>query len=400
VSTAEARPVSAAEAKSLFNPLVSLPALVLAVSGGPDSTALMLLAARWAQRGKRKPKLVAVTVDHGLRPESRREALAVKRLALALGIAHRTLRWTGKKPAAGLQEAARFARYRLLAEAARRAGAGAVLTAHTLDDQAETVLMRLARGSGITGLGAMREMSILPTAKRAPSPLWGEGWGEGVMTYREIVSPSPGAGACHRAAPRADPLGADLSPQGRGEPIGSAVVSVFRPFLHISKSRLIATLAAAKIPFAEDRSNKDPGFTRVRIRNLMPALAQEGLTTERLGLLAGRLRRADQALEVVVDAAVTGLVRPQDRALAMDAVEFAGLPDEIRLRLLGRTLGSVADGPVALGKLESLKEALDVALAAKNPRFRRSLAGGLVTLCRGEVVVEPAPPRRAIGKKP
>jgi tRNA(Ile)-lysidine synthase len=357
VSTAEAKPVSAAEAKSLFDPLASLPALVLAVSGGPDSTALMLLAAHWARSRKRKPKVVAVTVDHGLRPESKREALAVKRLARVLGIAHRTLRWTGKKPATGLQEAARLARYRLLAEAARRVGAGAILTAHTSDDQAETVLLRLARGSGITGLGGMQRRTRLAPLFAHPYPRRGE--------------------------------------FDRGQ---TGALMLVRPLLDIPKSRLLATLATAKVPFAKDPSNEDPRFTRVRIRNLMPPLAQEGLTAERLRLLAQRLRRADQAIETAVDAAVVGFLPPQGRALVMDAIEFAGLPDEIRLRVLGRMLGSVADGLVALGKLESLKGALDAALAAKNPRFRRSLAGGLVTLCRGEIVVESAPPRRPVRK--
>ena len=115
-----------------------------------------------ARRCGAGPKLVAVTVDHGLRPAAQREAAAVKRLARSLGVAHRTLRWTGRKPTTGLQAAARAARYRLLAAAATRAGARHVLTAHTLDDQAETVLIRLARGSGIGGLAAMARVSPLP----------------------------------------------------------------------------------------------------------------------------------------------------------------------------------------------------------------------------------------------
>ena len=115
-----------------------------------------VLAARWRKARKRGPKLVAVTVDHGLRPESQREAQAVARLARTLGVAHRTLRWTGtqaERPACRRRRG--MARYRLLAEAARKAGARHVLTAHTLDDQAETVLFRLARGSGIGGLAGM-----------------------------------------------------------------------------------------------------------------------------------------------------------------------------------------------------------------------------------------------------
>ena len=162
-----ARPVSAAEAQRLFHPLAQSSALVLAVSGGPDSTALLVLAARWhrTRKGKRKaPRLIAVTIDHGLRPQSAHEAQAVGRLARRLRVPHRIVRWRGKKPRTGLQEAARAARYRLLADAARTAKADHILTAHTLDDQAETVLMRMSRGSGITGLCGMREVARLPLA--------------------------------------------------------------------------------------------------------------------------------------------------------------------------------------------------------------------------------------------
>ena len=103
------------EAHSLFEGLADHPALVLAISGGPDSTALLLLTARWRASLKHGPKLLAVTIDHGLRPESAAEARAVARFAKKLGVPHRTLRWTGRKPATGLQQAARQARYRIIA---------------------------------------------------------------------------------------------------------------------------------------------------------------------------------------------------------------------------------------------------------------------------------------------
>src|SRR5262249_30982488 len=143
------------EAERLFAGLRSAPAIILAVSGGPDSTALLLLAARWRAAITEGPRLIAVTIDHGLRPEAADEARVVKKLAKQLGIRHRTLRWTGQKPVSGLQETARAVRYRLLRAAARGTGATHVLTAHTLDDQAETILIRMARGSGLVGLGAM-----------------------------------------------------------------------------------------------------------------------------------------------------------------------------------------------------------------------------------------------------
>jgi tRNA(Ile)-lysidine synthase len=340
--TVSGAPVSIAEAQSLFADLVTAPALILAVSGGPDSTALMVLAAHWRQSRKKAPELIAVTVDHGLRPESKAEAAGVARLARKLKIAHRTLRWTGKKPKAGLPQAARVARYRLLAHAARKAGASHVLTAHTLDDQAETVMIRMMRGSGVTGLAAMRRISALP---------------------------------------------------------GHDGILLVRPLLDIAKARLIDTLRAQKIAFADDPTNRDAKFTRARLRSLMPRLAQEGLDARRLSLLAQRLRRADEAIEAAVNRAATELKLPAaSGAFIFNAVGFARRPAEIALRLLGRAIAEMGDeGPVELGKLEALTDAL---AAAQNTGsgFRRSLAGAVVTLAKGlkgQITVERAPPRRA-----
>jgi tRNA(Ile)-lysidine synthase len=339
----QAAPISAAEAKTLFDPLADAPALVLAVSGGPDSTALLMLAARWRRARKRGPKLLAVTVDHGLRRESAGEARAVKRLARRLGVPHRTVRWKGRKPKTGLQQAARAARYRLLAAAARTAQARSILTAHTLDDQAETVLIRMSRGSGLTGLGAMARESPLPA-----------------RDLHDLV--------------------------------------LVRPLLDIPKARLVATLERAKIAFADDPTNRDPRFTRARLREVMSTLSREGLDARRLARLAQRLRRAEAAIETAVSAAAQGLSEgpwSDCGPIVFDAAKFACLPAEVALRLLGRALARVGDeGPIQLGKLETLYDALARARAGKALRVRRSLGGGLVTLTGAKVAVERAPPRR------
>jgi tRNA(Ile)-lysidine synthase len=341
--------VSAAEAKTLFDPLADAPALVLAVSGGADSTALLMLAARWRRARKKGPRLIAVTVDHGLRRESAAEARAVKRLARRLDVPHRTMRWAGRKPGTGLQQAARAARYRLLAQAAKAARAAAVLTGHTLDDQAETVLIRMSRGSGLGGLAAMSRVSALPVA-------------------------------------------------------GAQGVTLVRPLLEIPKARLIATLDRAKIGFADDPSNYDPRFTRARLRALMPALAHEGLTARRLDLFARRLRRAEAAIEEAVDRAVEALSETlwSDRGpIVVDAGKFARLPAEVALRLLGRAIARAGDeGPVQLGKLETLYGALQSARTVRTPRLRRTLAGALVTLTDNRLAVERAPPRGAGRTRP
>jgi tRNA(Ile)-lysidine synthase len=348
--------VSDAEADALFADLIDQPALVLAVSGGPDSTALMWLAARWRKRRRRGPRLIAVTVDHGLRPEARREAAAVKRLARRLGIAHRVLRWTGVKPQTGLQEKARTARYRLIAQAADRAHATCVLTAHTIDDQAETILFRMIRGSGLTGLAGMARMRPL-------------------------------------LMPVAPPLATDR----RGKPEPGANVFLVRPLLDVAKARLIATLRAANIDSADDPSNRDPRFTRTRLRALTPPLAAEGLDARRFALLGRRVRRAEAAIEFAVAAAAAALSATEwsERGpIVLEAEGFSALPAEVALRLLGRAIARVGDeGPVRLGKLESLAEAL-AAASVSGVRFRRTLAGAAVTLGRDRITVERAPTRR------
>ena len=383
--------ISAHDAKRLFADWKAAPAIVLAVSGGPDSIALMWLAARWRRTLARGPRLIVVTVDHGLRTEAAAEAREVKRLAHTLDLPHRTMRWSGAKPKTGLPAAARTARYRLLAQAARENGATHVLTAHTRDDQAETLLMRLLRGSGIGGLAAMARQSER----------------DGVL--------------------------------------------LARPFLNVSKSRLVATLKKAKIGFAEDPTNRDTGFTRPRLRTVMPVLAVEGGDARNLARLASRLARANAAVEVLVDGAERYLalrdrqasrpgsdVRSFDakgfdakgfeaksfdaksfdaksfearsfEARSFDARAFAAMPEEIRLRLLLRTINRFGlEGPAELGKVEALLAALDQAVAGeskgrrpkpnrprpKHTRLKQTLAGALVSLNGDRIRVEPAPPRR------
>jgi tRNA(Ile)-lysidine synthase len=346
------------EASALFGGLADLHGLILAVSGGPDSTALLVMAAGWARRVKsqlkRSPKLVAVTIDHGLRAESRREAAAVKRLARRLGVAHRTVRWRGKKPSSGLQAAARAARYRLLAGEAAHAGFAHIVTAHTLDDQAETLLFRLARGSGLTGLAGMAPVS--------PAPLFAAANKTAVSNFADQVF-------------------------------------VVRPLLSVPKTRLIATLKAVGVDYNNDPSNRDPRFARTRLRGLLPRLAAEGLDAKTLARLGSRMRRAEAAVEFAVGAARTALAPGSWRRrgpIVFAARAFGDLPHEVGLRLLGRAVAHVGDeGPVELGKLELVYDSV----RASPPLTRRTLAGALISLRGGKLTVERAPPRRAAAKR-
>jgi tRNA(Ile)-lysidine synthase len=214
-----------------------------------------------------------------------------------------------------------------------------VLTAHTRDDQAETVLMRMARGSGIAGLAAMAVQS---------------------------------------------------------ERHGMVLA---RPFLDVPKSRLVATLNRAKIAFADDPTNRDVSFTRPRLRALLPALAAEGCDSRTLARLATRLARANASLEIAADGAERFLAL-RDRGTprpGVDGAAFAALPDEIRLRLLLRMIDRVGhEGPAELGKVETLLSALDraAALTGKGTRLKQTLAGALISLSGDRLQVVAAPPRR------
>ncbi len=330
-------PISATQARTIFASWKAVPAVVLAVSGGPDSVALLWLAARWRSKLKRGPRLIAVTVDHNLRKEAAREAREVKRLARTLGVEHRTLRWTGTKPKTGVPAAAREVRYRLLAKAARAGGATHVATAHTSDDQAETLLMRLLRGSGVAGLAAMA-----------------------AETERDGVL-------------------------------------LTRPLLEISKAELIATLEAAGIAYADDPTNRDTTFTRPRLRALMPVLAEEGADVRTLSRLASRLARANAAVEVLADGAerYLGLTDRGPSRGGYDARAFAALPEEIRLRLLRRAIDLHGhEGPAELGKIEVLLAAVDRAIAEGQSRLKRTLAGAVISLSKGRILIQPAPLRR------
>jgi tRNA(Ile)-lysidine synthase len=321
---------------SLFAALEGASRIVAAVSGGPDSIALMHLLARWSAAGERPPILVA-TVDHGLRPESAVEAAFVAREAAGLGLGHRILAWTGEKPRTGLQEAAREARYRLLVRCAREEGASHLVTAHTLDDQAETVLMRLARGSGPAGLAGMRR---------------------------------------------------DRERDG---------IRHVRPLLDRSKESLLALCRAQGWPFTVDPSNADERFARVRWRGLMPLLAAEGLTAERLARLSDRMGRADEALaEKAREALERAEPQGGEGGFSFQAHSLAEEPFEIALRLLELALirAGLPLEHSRLQRLEACTERLRQALSA-GQGLRLTVAGAVVHLdCSGRTMIRPEPARR------
>lgn len=252
----EATPLGTEELARRLEPLGPFerpPRLAVAVSGGPDSLALLLLADRWARA--RGGTVRALHVDHGLRPGSAAEAARLSGWLAARGIPCRILAWTGPRPASRIQETARAARLALLEAACAEAGILHLLLAHQADDQCETAAMRRARRSGPEGLAAM----------------------------------------------------AAIRETGR--------VRLLRPLLDVPKARLRATLAALGQPWIEDPSNRDPRFERARLRAAgtttaatlaaIADAAEERARLERaLAELAARIARPDPAARrILLDAA-------------------------------------------------------------------------------------------------
>ncbi|MBJ3776929.1 tRNA lysidine(34) synthetase TilS [Acuticoccus mangrovi] len=241
----------------------------LAVSGGGDSTAMAVLAAEALPT----ERLAILTVDHGLRPDAAADVTFVERLGARLGVPVAALKVDGP-PSGSVQAWARAERYRLFGEAAGRLDLAAIATAHTLEDQAETLLLRLARGSGLKGLGAIR-----PVARR-------------------------------------DGL------------------TIVRPLLGVRREALRAALVARGIGWREDPSNTDPRFDRVAMRRLAPRLAAVGLTAERLAATAAHLARAGEVIEADVAALAARLRTDRAGAVRLPLPLWRAAPEEVRLRVL------------------------------------------------------------------
>lgn len=258
----------------------------VAVSGGADSIALMVLLADWARAGGRQPPQV-LTVDHGLNSGSADVANDVLDQARALGLPARALCWRGNKPFSDIESAAREARYRLLGQECARLGLATLYVAHILEDQAETFLVRLARGSGVDGLSAMTAVAPFP---------------------------QPGFGS----------------------------LRVVRPLLTVHRSRLRTTLLSRGMSWQEDPMNADPRFARVRLRTLWPDLERAGISARRIADAARHLARARVALEEAVAAALREASRIRNGAVLLDGARLAATPDEIALRILAAVLMQVS----------------------------------------------------------
>ncbi len=259
-----------------FAPFPSAPRIALALSGGADSLALLVLLLDWvAPKGG---SVLALVVDHGLRPESAAEAAGAARLAERMGAESRVLTWRAPGSGSALQARARAARYRLLQAACRERGLLYLASAHHREDQAETFLLRLESGSGLAGLAGMSAVTVL----------------------QEVL--------------------------------------LLRPLLPVPRARLRALLEARGLRWVEDPSNRDARFRRVAMRRLEPHLACQGLGGGEIAdsvSALGRLRHHTErrCLAWLAEACAW---RPEGYAV----LEPAAL-EGLEAPLLGRALGEV-----------------------------------------------------------
>lgn len=295
--------------------------------------ALLRLAHRWSMGREKPPRLSVLTVDHALRAGSAAEAEQVKAWCRALGLDHHTLTWNGPRPASGIQAMAREARYHLMSRWCLAQGVPALFTAHTLDDQAETVLMRMQRTASIDSLAGI--------------PAMGE-WG-GVL--------------------------------------------VVRPLLGLRRDDLRARLNALGQDWIDDPSNADLRFERVRLRHVLADAAGAGCPAEELAGLAADCAAAAAALQRRTDQWISGhvTVAPEGSA-AMRVAAFRALPDSLRQRVLGRLVRRIGGGPVEPAETARLEAVL---LGGGRRRTLGGamvwLRGDCIVLCREAARISPAP---------
>lgn len=285
------------------------------VSGGPDSMAMLWLLNEWAQ--KHNVRVQAYTVDHGLREESATEAAEISGWVSGwTSVRHRVLRWEGVKPRTRILEEARAARYALMADAMRKDGAKSLFIAHHQDDQAETFLIRLAKGSGLDGLACMRALQIFED---------------------------------------------DLT--------------LVRPLLDFSKEDLVSMCRDNNIAYADDPTNKNERYLRPRLRAAKDILEEEGLSAKRLAATASRLARARAALEDMSrDLFTRALLERRKDGFLFDYKALRAGHEELVLRVIQAAMEELRPGNDYAPRMERLENLMHRIL--KDGDFNGATLGG------------------------
>lgn len=286
--------------------------IAVAVSGGGDSMALAVLLAEWA--AAQGIKLHALTVNHGLRSEAAAEAKFVAKTLKPLDVIHKTLVWEGEKPKTRIQEAARDARYRLMTEYCIQKGIKYLFVAHHGNDQMETILFRMAKGTGLDGLAGMRPVQKL----------------EGGLV-------------------------------------------LVRPLLSVSHDALILTCKDRKIDWIEDPSNENNRYARVRIRSIIEILEKEGMTPDRISSLSDRLLSSIELIDYLIEDKYKSIELCLDtERIDIKYNDFLCLPFEGKVRILRRMIDKISPKKKYPARLEDI-ERLAVRM---NENFRGATLGG------------------------
>lgn len=291
--------------------------VAVGVSGGPDSMALLWLLSQWLK--DRNISIAAYTVDHGLRVESADEARKVSEWARGWpNVTHHVLVWEGAKPESRILEEARGKRYALIAEAMKKSGAQYLFVGHHRDDQAETFLIRLAKGSGLDGLSAMRPVQKMESG-----------------------------------------------------------ITLLRPLLDVSKEDLILLCKESNIPYVDDPTNKNEDYLRPRLRAAQDILEEEGLSAKRLALTAKRLSRASSALkDLADDLFTTSLLEESEGGFRFDYKALHAAHEELVLRVLLSAIDKIHPEGEYGPRLEKVENLL--ARILHDPQFKGATLGGCI----------------------
>ncbi len=308
----------------LFNKYIDDKPIALAVSGGPDSTAMMQIAA--LSKKLKNNNVTVIVVDHGLREESKNEANIVGQNAKLLGFKFKILKWDGVKPKTRIQEIARKTRYKLMTSWCKKKGIEKLFLAHHLDDQVETFLMRLGKGSGVDGLAVMNYVTEISSLK------------------------------------------------------------LVRPFLEIPKTRFIKILSITNLEWISDPSNFNSDYKRSRIRKILPILSKEGINSKQIGLVIKRMRSAKDALNTQTNILLKKYLSNVDnvayflnKELLKDVKE-----KEILLRVLEKIFMNISGSiyPPRRNKLENI-----ISWILKNNNIKaKTLTGVVVRKRKSELI--------------
>ncbi|OIN86283.1 MAG: tRNA lysidine(34) synthetase TilS [Alphaproteobacteria bacterium CG1_02_46_17] len=292
-------------------------AVAVAVSGGADSLALAHLLNGWGEF----KELHILSVDHGLRAESVDEVKLVRKFAKKIGAKFKSFKWLGDKPERSIQEAARVARYDLMEHYCASKKIGYLFLAHHGDDQVETFLFRLAKGSGLDGLGAMKPL----------------------QSYNDRLQ-------------------------------------LVRPLLAVGHDNLIATCERAGIEWAEDPSNNSVKYMRGRMRGSRDALENEGLTIKRVGQIATRLDRARSFIDQYTEKKEEIIVSIKEtNRIEIILSELRTEHSEVIIRIIRNSIRRLVPHTPYPPRLEDMERLAD---RIARPDFRGATLGGVKFVVR------------------